>query len=148
MSFSEKLALAKKRKQDTLKRIDDLIEETETSHLFDKSHLLNRNCCAYDVINDLISFSRTMDGKLRVGFASDVLGIWKAMLIAYGLRDESIIIRSDTPELPLEDEEWILKLSEMFKEHWDEKHSVYVDFYKKRGLRIRNPEQNPKIVAK
>lgn len=52
---------------------------------------INRGCMVYGMINSMMEEMRGMRSYLKMPFFYEFVDVWKAMLLAYGLIDESDI---------------------------------------------------------
>ena len=90
---------------------------------------------------------RGMRSHLKMPFFYELVDVWKAMLLAYGLIDESDISYLDkTGYYCGEDGEWILRLSEQIKSHWDKEFVFHENHHqnikrKKEFRSIKNKEK-------
>ena len=121
MNLDEEYVLARRKKQETLRKIDDLIKWTDnTDSIESQTMCINRGCRVYGMINALMEEMRGMKSYIRMPFYYELVDVWKAMLMAYGLmeKDErSFLDRSDY--YCGEDGEWIIQLCDYIKAHWD-----------------------------
>ncbi len=125
MSLDEELSLAKKKKQEMLDKIDRIIGNTDSPYMVDRINRIHRDCAIYEMVNDLMVHLNGTDYLLKVPFADEMRSVYKAMLVAYGLRDKAKLEYRDIKNNRYEDGEWIIKLAEIFEEHWcDEKSRV------------------------
>lgn len=125
-SLDERYAQVLKRKKDTLDKVEDIINWTNNAGSL-QSHLacINRGCEAYELITDMMQKMRTEKVNLKMDFYYEMLSIWYAMAIAYGIRDESkILSQFENCDFNVsEDPEWIKELAQYFKKHWEEKYT-------------------------
>ena len=122
-SLDEELVLAKKRKQDTLQKISDIIDWSNSSYRIDQIMLRNRNCGIYEMINELMELLRHTEKTYKVPFFYELTNIWKAMMLAYGLISEDDLSFEEHKEHLIENGKWIVKLAEILKQHWEEEKS-------------------------
>lgn len=119
LSLNDEYKLAKKKKQETLARIEEIIDWNDSLSLSNKSMITNRNCDIYNMICDLMVFLRAYDPLLKVPLLHEMRSVWKAMLLAFDLMDKSELEYKNNTEYTFEDGDWIISLSEQIKNHWD-----------------------------
>ena len=70
------------------------------------------------------------DDHLKMPFFYELVDVWKAMLVAYGIMDKEEISDFDRRTAYCgEDGEWILELSEQIKAHWDAEYAYYKKYH-------------------
>ena len=121
ISLDEEYILAQRKKQEVLEKIADIIKWTDHAGSIESQVVcINRGCTVYGMINLMMEEMRGMRSYLKMPFFYELIDVWKAMLLAYGLIDESDISYLDkTGYYCGEDGEWILGLGEQIKAHWD-----------------------------
>ena len=120
ISLDEELVLAKKQKQETIEKIEDIIKWANSPYRVDQINLTKRNCEIYGMINDLMEHLRNTKNPLKVLFLYELKNVWKAMLLAYGLIDKADLEYRESKERCGEDGKWIIELSDILKNHWSE----------------------------
>lgn len=125
-SLDEEYLLAQKRKQKLLNEIRTIIDwTTSTDDIDSKITCINRECGMYEMINQLMNFRREMKVPMKVPFYYELINVWKAMLMAYGLIDEECISYLEREKSFCgEDGEWIIELSQCIRAHWDKEHAA------------------------
>lgn len=144
ISLDEELALAKKRKQETIEKIKDIIKWSDSPYRVDQINLTHRNCDIYGMINDLMEHLRTTENPLKVPFFYELRNVWKAMLLAYGLIDKSELQYREDKESCGEDGEWIIKLSGILKKHWEEEADFQLERHRLRMEKFQLDRKNRK----
>ena len=105
----------------TLEKIDDIITWTDNAGSIQSQLIcINRGCNVYGMINEMMEKMRGMESYIKMPFFYEMLNVWKAMLMAYGLMDKDEVNYLDRSDYRCgEDGEWILQLCEQIKSHWD-----------------------------
>ena len=127
ISLDEELLLAKKRKQETIEKIEDIIKWSDSPYRIDQINLTHRNCDIYGMINDLMERLRATENPLKVPFFYELRNVWKAMLLAYGLIDKTELEYRGSRESCDEDGEWIIELSNILRQHWDDERTFQLE---------------------
>lgn len=127
ISLDEEYILAQRKKQEVLEKIADIIKWTDHAGSIESQVVcINRGCMVYGMINSMMDEMRGMRPYLKMPFFYELVDVWKAMLLAYGLIDESDISYLDKKGYYCgEDGEWILWLSEQIKSHWDKEFAFH-----------------------
>lgn len=136
ITLEDEYAAAKKKKQEVLNKIDDIIQWTESPNRADNINLINRNCAIYEMINDLLEKLRNTKNPLKVPFLYELKNTWRAMLLAYGIIEEGELDYRENRENCSEDGEWIIKLAQILKQHWDDEVTFQLELDKKRKEHI------------
>lgn len=120
ISLDEEYMQAQKQMQQTLAEVEDVIKWTDTAgSIAAQASCIRRGCGVYNMINEMMECMRQQKITLKMPLFFEFTNIWKAMMIAYGLTGTSDLEYRDLSEYYTgEDGEWILRLSEMFKNHW------------------------------
>lgn len=72
-----------------LNAIENIIEWTkEAGSISSQIVCINRGCCAYGMINEMMEEMKKKDSYLKMPFFYELVNVWKAMLVAYGLMDK------------------------------------------------------------
>lgn len=132
ISLDEQLVLAKKKKRKTIEKIEDIIRWADSPYRADQVKLILRNCEIYGMINDLMEHLRTMKNPLKVPLFYEFKNVWKAMMLAYGLIDESKLLYKENKGDCGEDGEWIKEISGILKERWDKETTFQIEREKQR----------------
>lgn len=121
MSLDEQFVCAQRKKQETLEKIDDIIKWTDNAgSIQSQSVCINRGCTVYGMINEMMEKMRGMKSYLKMPFYYEMLNVWKAMMMAYGLMDtEDVSFLDKSSYYCGEDGEWIYQMYELIKSHWD-----------------------------
>lgn len=119
-SLDEEYVLARHKKQELLGEIKNIIEWTENvGSISAQIVCINRGCYVYGMINEMMEEMQKKDSHLKMPFFYELIDVWKAMLVAYGIIDKEEISEFDRRKVYCsEDGEWILELSEQIKAHW------------------------------
>lgn len=130
-SLDEEYILARHKKQEMLNAIENIIEWTkDAGSISSQIVCINRGCCVYGMINEMMEEMKKKDSYLKMPFFNELVNVWKAMLVAYGLMDKEEISESDRKRTYCgEDGEWILNLSEQIKAHWDTEYAYYEKYH-------------------
>lgn len=122
-SVDEEYANAQKRKQETLAKIDEIIEWTkDAGSVESKISCINRGCNVYSMTSQLLEFVKEQKSIERIPLLNEMKSVWKAMMVAYEILDKESIELLDKSEYNYgEDGEWTLELAEQIKLHWEEK---------------------------
>lgn len=148
ISLDEELALAKKKKQETIEKIEDIIKWKDSPYRVDKINLTLRNCEIYGMINTLMEHLRETKNPLKVPLFYELKNIWKAMLLAYGLIEKSDLQYREDKTYCGEDGEWIIKLSELLKEHWEEEANFQLERDRLRKEKREADKKNGIVIPK
>ena len=148
ISLDEELALAKKKKQETIEKIEDIIKWSDSPYRVDQINLTRRNCEIYGMINDLMEHLRKTNNRLKVPFFYELKNVWKAMLLAYGLLDTSELEYRESKERCGEDGEWIIELADILKNHWSEESVYQLEREIKRKEKRELDRKNGNIIQK
>lgn len=132
ITLEDEYAAAKKRKQEVLNKIDNIIKWKSSPYRVDNINLINRNCEIYEMINTLLEKLRSTKNPLKIPFLYELKNTWRAMLLAYGLISESELEYRTNKEYCLGDREWVIKLSEILKQHWTDEATYQLELDKKR----------------
>ena len=131
-SLDEEYILARHKKQEMLEAIKNIIKWTENAGSISAQIVcINRGCYVYGMINEMMEEMKKKDAHLKMPFFYELVDVWKAMLVAYGIIDKEEISKCDRKKSYCgEDREWILELSKQIKEHWDTEYA-YCEEYRK-----------------
>lgn len=131
MSLDEEYILAKRQEQEILEKIEDIIKWTDHAGSIQSQIMcIRRGCTVYNMINEMMEKMRGMKSYIKMPFFYELINVWKAMLVAYGLMDKKDINNLDRTEYYCgEDGEWIMKLSEQIKLHWDAEYAFHEKHY-------------------
>ncbi len=124
LTIDEQYARAKKRKQETLNKVDEVMRYFDRSNSVpDKLSAINRGCRIYDAVNLAMSGMPNQKNLYRVPYFNEIETILYAMPVAYGLMSEEDAVKrcSHNGLNPYDNSDWLLQLIQMFKAHWDEK---------------------------
>lgn len=130
-SLDEEYILARHKKQEILEVIKNIIEWTENAGSISTQIIcINRGCYVYGMINEMMEEMKKKDAHLKMPFFYELVDVWKAMLVAYGIMDKEEISDFDRRTAYCgEDGEWILELSEQIKAHWDAEYAYYKKYH-------------------
>lgn len=119
-SLDEEYALAQRKKEEVLKKAEELIIWTDNAgSILSQIACINRGCDVYSMINSMLEKMRAMKMYIKMPFFFELISVWKAMLLAYGLMDKNEMASEKSKDHEREDKEWILQLSEQIKSHWE-----------------------------
>lgn len=123
ISIDEEYNLALKRKENVLSKIGKIIDRNNSDdYVHDKIMSINRGCNMYDMVNALMEAVQKQKRYLKVPFRYEIINVYTAMLVAYGLLDEEDLNKSsDIQGFYGEDLEWISSISKLILEHWNAK---------------------------
>ena len=114
--------------QEILEKADDIIKWTDhAGSIASQIACINRGCSIYGMTNDLMEMMRNMEKMiLKMPFYYELMSVWKAMLLAYGLMEQEEISGGAPSEAHGgEDPEWIIRLAEEIRKHWDAERSYH-----------------------
>ena len=145
-SLDEEYILAKHKKQELLEVIKNIIEWTENAGSISAQIVcINRGCYVYGMINEMMEEMKKKDVHLKMPFFYELVDVWKAMLVAYGIMDKEEISDFDRRNVYCgEDVEWILELSEQIKAHWDAEYAYCKKYHQDRQNKSRVKETGTK----
>lgn len=145
-SLDEEYILAKHKKQELLEVIKNIIEWTENAGSISAQIVcINRGCYVYGMINEMMEEMKKKDVHLKMPFFYELVDVWKAMLVAYGIMDKEEISDFDRRNVYCgEDGEWILELSEQIKAHWDAEYAYCKKYHQDRQNKSRVKETGTK----
>lgn len=145
-SLDEEYILAKHKKQELLEVIKNIIEWTENAGSISAQIVcINRGCYVYGMINEMMEEMKKKDVHLKMPFFYELVDVWKAMLVAYGIMDKEEISDFDRKNVYCgEDGEWILELSEQIKAHWDAEYAYCKKYHQDRQNKSRVKETGTK----
>ena len=145
-SLDEEYILAKHKKQEMLEVIKNIIEWTENAGSISAQIVcINRGCYVYGMINEMMEEMKKKDVHLKMPFFYELVDVWKAMLVAYGIMDKEEISDFDRRNVYCgEDGEWILELSEQIKAHWDAEYAYCKKYHQDRQNKSRVKETGTK----
>ena len=152
ISLDEEYVLAQKKKQEMLENIDDIIKWTSNAGSIESQMVcINRGCSVYALINEMMEEMRGMQSYMRMPFFYEMMNVWKAMMIAYGLKEKEDVTFLDRSGYYCgEDGEWILELSKMIEKHWDQEREFHQKNHEKNmeeaKRRREERKNNPPIV--
>ncbi len=149
ISLDEKYVLAQRRKQETIAKIDDIIRWTsDAGSIQSQTVCINRGCNVYGMINEMMETMRGMKTPIKMPFFYELIDVLKATLLAYGLRDKGQIQYLDRSEYYCgEDGEWIIRLSQQIKEHWDAERNFHEKHYEEMKKDMRKKREEKKDVV-
>lgn len=159
LTIDEQYVLAQQKKKDLIEGIEDILKWSDTLEgIQDKICCINRGCEAYEFTTKLMQEMREQRIVMKMLFYSELINIWKSMLLAYDLIDVSEIgvkkdILDDEKSVYDEDGEWITELSENMRSHWKEKYNIVDEMDKefrkeKESQRALKATESPKSVEK
>lgn len=145
-SLDEEYILANHKKQEMLEVIKNIIEWTENAGSISAQIVcINRGCYVYGMINEMMEEMKKKDVHLKMPFFYELVDVWKAMLVAYGIMDKEEISDFDRRNVYCgEDGEWILELSEQIKAHWDAEYAYCKKYHQDRQNKSRVKETGTK----
>lgn len=144
ISLDEEYVLARKRKNETLDKIDDIIQWSgKAGSITSQIVCINRGCLVYDMVSDLFEYMRGQEPLMKMPFFYEMVNVLKSMLIAYGLmeKDELKFIDDRSNYCYDEDGEWIIKLADQIKEHWETEKDFIVKYNEKVKRKIREERE-------
>lgn len=96
------------------------------------------------MINSLMQKMRETNIYYKMLFYWELINVWKAMLVAYDLLDESEIrIKEDEYDMSCpEDGAWVLDMAKYIRAHWDRTVSLHQAHYEAVKKMISEEEQN------
>lgn len=144
ISLDEEYVLARKRKNETLDKIDDIIQWSgKAGSITSQIVCINRGCLVYDMVSDLFEHMRGQEPLMKMPFFYEMVNVLKSMLIAYGLmeKDELKFIDDRSNYCYDEDGEWIIKLADQIKEHWETEKDFIVKYNEKVKRKIREERE-------
>jgi transcriptional regulator with XRE-family HTH domain len=150
ISLDEEYILTQKMKQETLDKVDNIIRWTDDAGGI-KSQIacINRGCEVYNMINELMETMRGIKPILKMPFYYEMVGVWQAMQLAYGIIDQDQIPFSDDAIYLCDvDRTWIIQMSELIKEHWSKKRRTYEQYSKdvqKEKKNVTEEKKNPSV---
>lgn len=143
--MDEEYILAKKRKQETLTEIKKNMEcKSESDCLMSKISHLNRGCDIYGITSKLLQKMREQKAFLKIPFLFELMNVWKAMLLAYGLMDEKPLIVQNSMKHHGEDNAFLLHLADEIRTHWEEEKSWQEEYHKQVKETIHHNQGNKK----
>ena len=87
-SLDEEYILARHKKQEMLEAIKNIIKWTENAGSISAQIVcINRGCYVYGMINEMMEEMKKKDAHLKMPFFYELVDVWKAMLVAYGIID-------------------------------------------------------------
>lgn len=109
--------LVKKRKKETLNKIDDIIQKTNSEYLIDRINTINRNCDMYDITTELLENIQYQDIIVKVPLYLELMSVYKVMLSVYdsNKKDDLELLLQEVSE---KDSEWLLELQNLLSSHW------------------------------
>lgn len=144
LRLDEEYDLAQKRKKQTIDKIADIIKWTDNAGgLESQIACINRGCNVYDMVNQLMELTRSMKRNAKMPFFYEVVDVLKAMLLANSLLDEGQLAYTDNSTYYCgEDKEWIVKLAQEMKEHWEAKQTMQKKHLAEVGRKIEEKSMN------
>lgn len=144
-SLDEEYILAKKRKQETLTEIKKNMEcKSESDCLMSKISHLNRGCDIYGITSKLLQKMREQKAFLKIPFLFELMNVWKAMLLAYGVMDEKPLIVQNSMKHHGEDNVFLLHRADEIRTHWEEEKSWQEEYHKQVKETIHHNQGNKK----
>lgn len=147
VSLDERFVEAQKKKKKVLEDIEDIIKWSDNAgSIQSQIGCINRGCQVYGMITSLMQEMRDTDVHFRMPFFYELNNVWKAMLVAYDLLDESEIgIKEDIYDVSCPDDgTWIFELAKQIKEHWENTKSLYRTHYEEVDKFLAKEMQNEK----
>lgn len=138
---------AQKKKKKVLEEVEDIIKWSDCSGNIQSQIVnINRGCEVYGMINSLMQKMRETDSYYRMPFYWELINVWKAMLVAYDVLDESEIrIKEDEYDMSCpEDGAWVLEMANSIRAHWDRTVSLHQAHYEAVMKMIREEEKKQK----
>lgn len=145
ISMDEKYMLAQKKKQEILEKTEDIIKWSDhAGSISSQIACINRGCNIYGMTNDLMEMMRNMEKMiLKMPFYYELMSVWKAMLLAYGLVEQEEISSGEQSEAHWgEDTEWIIRLAKQIRKHWDVERSYHENCETERREERRKEKEN------
>lgn len=146
ISLNEEFDRAKKKQQQTIMRIENIIRGNYDS-MQNQMMSMGRGCRIYDMINDSMEAMEKEKGFLKIPFYYELINVLEAMCLAYGLIEEDDLSDNNSTEPHRgKDEKWIEQLSQQIKEHWDEERLFQETYHEKitKKTRKRNDVEDKK----
>lgn len=145
MSLDERFVAAQKKKKKVLEEVEDIIKWSDCVGSIQSQIVnINRGCEVYSMINSLMQKMRETDSYYKMPFYWELINVWKAMLVAYDLLDESEIrIKEDEYDMSCpEDGAWVLDMAKHIRNHWDRTVSLHQAHYEAVKKMISEEEKN------
>ena len=96
VSYDEMYVQAQKKRKDTLEAVEDIINWTDNAgSIQSQICCINRGCQIYDLITDMMQKMREQQSNVKMHFFFEMVAIWNAMAIAYGIESKLQQLRSD-----------------------------------------------------
>lgn len=133
-SFDEMYVQAQKKRKDTLEAVEDIINWTDNAgSIQSQICCINRGCQVYDLITDMMQKMREQPSNVKMHFFFEMVAIWNAMAVAYGIKDEEELIANiyKYKSEEMENPEWIRELAKIFKDHWTERYDAEMERHSK-----------------
>lgn len=142
ISLNEEFDRAKKKQQQTILRIENIIRGNYDS-MQNQMMSMGRGCRIYDMINDSMEAMEKEKGFLKIPFYYELINVLEAMCLAYGLIEEDDLSDNNSTEPHRgKDEKWIEQLSQQIKEHWDEERLFQENNHEKMMKKTTRKENN------
>ncbi len=150
-SIDELYATAVKEKQKALARVENIFDDVgiEPVSMMDQMMSFNRGSTVYNMISDLMEMRRGFKSYMKVPFFFELISVWKAMHLAYGLINEEQITYLDRTDYYCgEDGEWIIQLAEQLKEHWEKEREFHETHHQQVKMVRREEREKEKVTPK
>ena len=127
-SLDEQMTKAKKKKQESLQAIEEVIEYFGIPNkIMDEVCSINRGCMVYDALTKYLRKMPNEAIAMRMIYFGMVKNVLNAMLIANGLMSkeelEEEFVHLKGNKL-YDDSDWIYELAELFKNKYEEKRKL------------------------
>ncbi len=147
-SLNELHAEVRQYKDKLLKEIEDRLSFENQTYLYDEISMIKKTAFFYEAVNELIDCYGNQKSYLKVGMRYEIKAVLDAMLLAFGITDETRLYELDAWEgVEKEDTTFIRILAKQIKEHWEEK-SAFREYCREGGLWRCKEFERPDYINK
>ena len=126
-TLDEEYQEMKKYRRRLMDSIEDRLSFDDSYYLYDEISMIRKIAFFYETMNKLVDVYGEQKRYLKIGFRYEVMSVMDAMLLAYGIADESRLDELEEAEgMVKEDVEFVKGLAEQMKQHW-EKTSCFLE---------------------
>lgn len=118
-TLDEEYQEVKKYRKRLMDSIQDRLSFDDSYYLYDEISMIRKMAFFYESVNKLVDAYGDQERYLKVGFRYEIMAVMDAMLLAYGISDESRLDELKSAEgMVKEDPDYVKDIAELIKRHW------------------------------
>ncbi len=147
-SLNELHAEVRQYRDKLLKEIETRLSFEDQIYPYDEISMIKKMAFFYEALNELIDCYGVQKGYLKVGMRYEIKSVLDAMLLAFGITDETRLYELDAWDgVEKEDTTFIRNLAKQIKEHWEEK-NAFREYCREGGLWIEKEFEREDSINK